>query len=72
MSYLPLTPLRPVPSDIEIAQAQRPKPVVQLAEEIGILPAELEPYGEFKAKVSLNVLDRLSTRKDGKYVVVSG
>ncbi|KAI0062253.1 FTHFS-domain-containing protein [Artomyces pyxidatus] len=61
-----------VPSDIEIAMAQTPKPVTQLAEEIGLLPDELESYGKYKAKVELSVLERLSHRKDGKYVVISG
>jgi methylenetetrahydrofolate dehydrogenase (NADP+)/methenyltetrahydrofolate cyclohydrolase/formyltetrahydrofolate synthetase len=61
-----------VPSDIEIAMAQTPKPITLLAEEIGILPEELESYGKYKAKVELSVLDRLDHRKDGKYIVISG
>ncbi|OJA10606.1 hypothetical protein AZE42_11201, partial [Rhizopogon vesiculosus] len=61
-----------VPSDIEIAKAQTPKPVTQPAHEIGLLPDELESYGRFKAKVELSVLDRLAYRKDGKYIVVAG
>jgi methylenetetrahydrofolate dehydrogenase (NADP+)/methenyltetrahydrofolate cyclohydrolase/formyltetrahydrofolate synthetase len=61
-----------VPSDIEIAMAQTPKPVVQLAQEIGLLPDELESYGKYKAKVELSVLDRLARRKDGKYIVIAG
>ncbi|KAI0054075.1 FTHFS-domain-containing protein [Auriscalpium vulgare] len=61
-----------VPSDIEISEAQTPKPVTQLAHEIGLIPDELESYGKYKAKVELSVLDRLSSRKDGKYVVISG
>lgn len=59
-------------SDIEIARAQTPKPVVQLAHEIGLLPDELESYGKYKAKVELSVLDRLAHRKNGKYIVISG
>lgn len=61
-----------VPSDIEIAMAQTPKPVTQLAEELGLLPDELESYGKYKAKVELSVLERLAHRKDGKYIVISG
>jgi methylenetetrahydrofolate dehydrogenase (NADP+) / methenyltetrahydrofolate cyclohydrolase / formyltetrahydrofolate synthetase len=61
-----------VPSDIEIAMAQTPKPVIQVALELGLLPDELESYGKYKAKVELSVLDRLAHRKDGKYVVISG
>lgn len=61
-----------VPSDIEIAMAQTPKPVSQLALEIGLQPDELESYGKYKAKVELSVLERLAHRKDGKYIVISG
>lgn len=59
-------------SDIEISRAQTPKPVVQLAEEIGLLSEELEPYGRNKGKVQLSLLDRLHTQPDGKYVLVAG
>jgi methylenetetrahydrofolate dehydrogenase (NADP+)/methenyltetrahydrofolate cyclohydrolase/formyltetrahydrofolate synthetase len=61
-----------VPSDIEIAMAQTPKPITLLAQEIGIFPEELESYGKYKAKVELSVLDRLDHRKNGKYIVISG
>ncbi|THH19314.1 hypothetical protein EW146_g1836 [Bondarzewia mesenterica] len=61
-----------VPSDIEIAMAQTPKPITQLAQEIGLLPDELESYGKYKAKVELSVLERLKYKKDGKYIVISG
>ncbi|KAM9338878.1 monofunctional C1-tetrahydrofolate synthase, mitochondrial [Symphorus nematophorus] len=69
---LKLQTLTPVPSDIEISRAQTPKPVDQLAEEIGLLPEELEAYGRSKAKVRLSLLDRLHTQPDGKYVLVAG
>ena len=61
-----------VPSDIEISLAQTPKPITQLAQEIGIFPLELESYGQYKAKVDLDLLKRLDHRKNGKYVVISG
>ena len=61
-----------VPSDIDIAMAQTPKPIVELAEELGILSSELESYGQYKAKVDLSIIDRLNYRKDGKYIVISG
>ena len=61
-----------VPSDIEIAMAQTPKPITQLGHEIGLLSTELESYGQYKAKVELSVLERLAHRKDGKYILVSG
>uniref|UniRef100_A0A8C8A466 formate--tetrahydrofolate ligase n=1 Tax=Oryzias sinensis TaxID=183150 RepID=A0A8C8A466_9TELE len=69
---LKLLPLNPVPSDIEISRAQTPKPIDQLAAEIGLLPEELEPYGRSKAKVRLSLLDRLHSQPDGKYILVAG
>jgi methylenetetrahydrofolate dehydrogenase (NADP+)/methenyltetrahydrofolate cyclohydrolase/formyltetrahydrofolate synthetase len=69
---LKLDILDKVPSDIEISMAQTPKPITELAHEIGLLSNELESYGQSKAKVDLSVLDRLAYRKDGKYIVVAG
>jgi formyltetrahydrofolate synthetase len=63
--------LSPVPSDIDIAQAAKLKPIRQIAEEAGLLPAELEMYGEYKAKVRLSVLKRLAKRPNGYYVDVT-
>ncbi len=59
-------------SDIEIAVAQTPKPVVNIANEMGLIPDEVESYGKYKAKIELGVLDRLQSRQDGKYIVVAG
>src|SRR5512137_1671126 len=61
----------PVPSDIEIAQEATLKPISVIAEELGLLPAELEYHGEYKAKVRLSVLDRLKDVPDGKYIEVT-
>ncbi len=63
--------LSPVPSDIEIAQAARLKPVLQIAEEVGLRPDELELFGKYKAKVHLEVRDRLARRPNGKYIDVT-
>lgn len=63
--------LRPVPSDIEIAQAATIKPILQVAEELGIRPDELELYGPYKAKVKLEVLERLKNKPNGKYIDVT-
>jgi methylenetetrahydrofolate dehydrogenase (NADP+) / methenyltetrahydrofolate cyclohydrolase / formyltetrahydrofolate synthetase len=63
--------LNPVPSDIEIAQAGKLKTILQVAEEIGLKPSELELYGSYKAKVHLEVRDRLAKRKNGKYIDVT-
>jgi methylenetetrahydrofolate dehydrogenase (NADP+)/methenyltetrahydrofolate cyclohydrolase/formyltetrahydrofolate synthetase len=62
---------RPVPSDIEIAQEAKLKPILQVAEELGIRPDELELYGPYKAKVKLEILERLKNRPNGKYVDVT-
>ncbi|CAF1120693.1 unnamed protein product [Adineta ricciae] len=72
MTYLPLTLETPVPSDLNIAKKQVPKDIKQLANEIHIHNSELELYGTKKAKVKLNVLERLKNAPNGKYVVVSG
>ncbi|EGE77394.2 formate-tetrahydrofolate ligase [Blastomyces dermatitidis ATCC 18188] len=69
---LPIKLQTPVPSDIAISRTQRPKPITQVAAEIGIAPHELEPYGHTKAKVTLDLLDRLSHRRDGRYILVCG
>ncbi len=68
------TPLKrrlPVPSDIEIAQEATLKPITQIAEELGLLDTEIELYGNTKAKVRLEVLERLNQIPDGKYVDVT-
>ena len=68
------TPLKrtlPVPSDIDIAQAATLKPINQLGEELGLLPDELELYGPYKAKIKLEILERLKDTPDGKYIDVT-
>ena len=68
---IPLERVSPVPSDIDIAQAARMKPIGELAAELGLLPEELELYGPYKAKVKLSVLDRLKEIPDGHYIDVT-
>ncbi|TRY54179.1 hypothetical protein DNTS_030453 [Danionella cerebrum] len=70
--YTKLNLQRPVPSDITISRSCVPKPIDNLAKEIGLLSDEVELFGRTKAKVQLKTLDRLQTRADGKYVVVTG
>lgn len=72
LRILPLNLKTPVPSDIEIAKAQNPKLVSSLVKELNLLPSEVDLYGRYKAKVSLSVLERLESKKDGKYIVVTG
>ena len=69
---LPIKLQSPVPSDIAISRSQHPKQITQIAKEVGISQHELEPYGAYKAKVDLTLLSRLSHRRDGKYILVSG
>jgi formate--tetrahydrofolate ligase len=58
-----------VPTDIEIAQRARPRPIVDVAADIGLSPDDLDLYGKYKAKVSLD----LSTRPSrGRLVLVTG
>jgi len=61
----------PVPSDIDIAQAGKLKPISQIAEEVGLKQSELELFGPYKAKVHLDVRDRLAKRPNGKYIDVT-
>jgi len=61
----------PVPSDIDVAQEAGLKPILQVAEEVGLLAEDLELHGNFIAKVKLEVLDRLKDRPNGKYVDVT-
>ena len=61
----------PVPSDIEIAQAAELKPIAQVAEEVGLRRDELELHGDYKAKVRLEVLERLKDVPDGVYIDVT-
>jgi methylenetetrahydrofolate dehydrogenase (NADP+) / methenyltetrahydrofolate cyclohydrolase / formyltetrahydrofolate synthetase len=68
---IPLNRRTPVPSDIEIAQEATMKPITQIGEELGLLPEELELYGPYKAKVRLEVLERLKDVPDGKYIDVT-
>jgi formate--tetrahydrofolate ligase len=58
-------------SDLEIAQAATMKPITEIAAELGLLPEELELYGNYKAKVHLDVRDRLAGRPNGKLVLVT-
>ena len=60
-----------VPSDIEIAQAARPQPIVEIAKKLGIAEGELECYGKYKAKVVPEVLRERARKPDGKLVLVT-
>lgn len=66
-----ITPLKNVPSDIEIAQSFTPYPITQIATDLGILSNELDPYGSTKAKIHLSIRDRLKDKTNGKYIDVT-
>lgn len=68
---IPLNRLSPVPSDIEIAQAAELKPISLVAQELGLETDEIEFYGPYKAKVKLEILERLKDVPNGKYVDVT-
>ena len=60
-----------IPPDIEISRSADPAPITEIANRAGILPSELEPYGQFKAKVKLEILERLADAPNGKYIDVT-
>lgn len=63
--------MKNVPCDLEIAQAAKLKPIIEIARQIGIREDELELYGKYKAKISLSILDRLKNRPLGKFIDVT-
>src|SRR5271166_2365580 len=59
-------------SDIEIAQAAKPRRILEVAKEkLGIAPENLEPYGHYKAKVSMDYIKSLKGKKNGKLILVT-
>jgi formate--tetrahydrofolate ligase len=60
-----------IPSDLEIAQAATLRPIVEIARGLGLAEDDLELYGRHKAKVHLDVIDRLQDRPLGKYIDVT-
>ncbi|MHB9092378.1 MAG: formate--tetrahydrofolate ligase, partial [Chloroflexota bacterium] len=61
----------PVPSDLDIAQAAKIKPIAAIARELGLDEDDIELYGKYKAKVSLEVREKLKDRPQGKYIDVT-
>src|SRR5919204_5402009 len=59
-------------SDIEISQAAKKRPIIDIArEKLGIAAENLEPYGHYKAKVSMDYVKSLQGRPNGKLILVS-
>ncbi|MBU1913422.1 MAG: formate--tetrahydrofolate ligase [Candidatus Omnitrophica bacterium] len=63
--------MKNVPSDLDIAQSSKLKPIFEIAKKIGIKENELELYGKYKAKISLSILGRLKDKPFGKYIDVT-
>ncbi|MGF6948720.1 formate--tetrahydrofolate ligase [Neobacillus sp. B4I6] len=60
-----------VKSDIDIAQESKMKPIVEIAEKIGLEEDDLELFGKFKAKISNEALAKLKTKNSGKIILVT-
>ncbi|WP_333595716.1 formate--tetrahydrofolate ligase, partial [Anaerospora hongkongensis] len=58
-------------SDIEIAQAAKMLPIGQVADKLGIEPEFIEQYGKYKAKISLDIYEKLAKREEGKLILVT-
>ncbi len=58
-------------SDIEIAQSSKPEKILDIAKKLDIPSDALEPYGHYKAKISLDYIDNLSDKSDGKLILVT-
>jgi formyltetrahydrofolate synthetase len=58
-------------SDLQIAQAATLRPIIDLAADLGLRRDDIDPYGWFKAKVHLDVLDRLQDRPKARYIDVT-
>ncbi len=63
--------VKPVPSDLEIAQAATLRPVLDVARSAGLSEDDLELYGKYKAKVHLDVREKLRDRPTAKYIDVT-
>jgi len=70
-SGTPAVSTTPFPSDLDIAQAAKLRPIADVAAELGLLEDEVELFGRYKAKVDLSALERLRDKRLGKYVVVT-
>lgn len=58
-------------TDIEIARKASMRPISEIADKLGILPQELEPYGRYKAKISDEFIQRIADKPNGKLILVT-
>jgi methylenetetrahydrofolate dehydrogenase (NADP+) / methenyltetrahydrofolate cyclohydrolase / formyltetrahydrofolate synthetase len=68
---MPIKETRPVPSDIDIAQAHDLRPIKEIAASVGLTEDDMDYYGKYKAKVHLDVLKKFADRPNGKYIDVT-
>jgi methylenetetrahydrofolate dehydrogenase (NADP+)/methenyltetrahydrofolate cyclohydrolase/formyltetrahydrofolate synthetase len=61
----------PVPSDIEIAQAAKLRPIREIATDVGLTEDDIDFFGKYKAKVHLDILERMKDRPNAKYIDVT-
>jgi formyltetrahydrofolate synthetase len=60
-----------VPSDLDIAQAAKLKPILEIAELVGLTEDDLDLFGRYKAKIHLDVVEKFKDRPNGKYIDVT-
>jgi formate--tetrahydrofolate ligase len=70
-SVAPEAKKKPVPSDIEIAQASKMRPIIEVAKKLGIPDEALSAFGHYKAKIALDYIDTLKGKPDGKLILVT-
>ena len=58
-------------TDVEIAQSTKMKPIKEIAEQVDLAEDDLELYGKYKAKISLETISKVSSNEDGKLVLVT-
>ena len=58
-------------TDIQIAQNAKMEHIGKIAEKLGLTENDIDYYGKYKAKISLDVLDKLKDKKDGKLILVT-
>ncbi len=58
-------------TDIQIAQSAKPLHIREIAEKLGLCEDDIDYYGKYKAKINLDVLEKLKDKKDGKLVLVT-
>ncbi|OMJ09957.1 C-1-tetrahydrofolate synthase, cytoplasmic [Smittium culicis] len=72
ISPVKISPQVPIPSDAEIAASSNPKKIKKVAQELLVRDSELELYGDYKAKLNLNIINRLKDSTNARYIVVAG